>query len=252
MSFNGIIVDDERPARERLKKFIKDYPFIDITAETDNGIKAVHLIDSLNPDLVFLDIQIPGLNGFQVINKIKKSPAFIFVTAYDEYAIQAFEVNAVDYLLKPFSKQRFGISMDRVLSQLNNNTQENTNLQRLINWYIGREDYLTRISFKVKNVYSVINIEEIFFFKLEDGSVYFYAEKRRHRIQGTLNQIEKTVDPAVFFRANRTAIINLSKIRRVLPWGQSRFAVEFDNNERIVISRERGKLFRRKVGIKLR
>jgi len=250
MTLKTIIVDDEQPERERLKMFIREYGNLEVIAEVENGTKAVELINSLKPELVFLDIQIPGLNGFQVIKQINARPAIIFVTAYDEYAIEAFEVNAIDYLLKPYSKQRFKISMERILNEVKNHSQNNTDYRQLTDWYNRKTEYIRRISFKVKNVYNIIDINEILFFKLENGAVYLYTESKKHPVKGTLNGLEKSIDPTVFFRANRISIINLSMIKRVLPWGQNRFAAEFANNERIVISRERGKVFKKKVGLR--
>ncbi len=252
MTLTTVIIDDEKPARDRLKQLLREYPFIDIIGEAENGIQAVEIIDLFKPGLVFLDIQMPGFDGFQVIKRIKTYPNIIFVTAYDDYAIEAFEVNAVDYLLKPFSKQRLRISLNRIFNRINKNEGENNDLKRLIDWYNRKTDYLTRISFKVKNVYRILDVEEIFFFKLENGMVYLYGDNIRHQIEGSLGQLEKNIDPSLFFRANRNSIINIKKIQRILPWGQNRFAVEFPNNERIVISRDRGKLFKVKVGLRLK
>ncbi len=253
MKITSVIVDDEKPARERLRKFLLDYPFVEVVGEADNGFEAVKLIESVNPNLVFLDIQMPGLDGFKVIEKIGKEYVFIFVTAYDEYAIKAFEVNAIDYLLKPFSKQRFKVSMDRAIAQLNKNGKgKKEDLIRLLDWFKNKNEFLSRISVKLGNVYSIVEVSEIYFFRLEMGIVFAYIGMNRYEITASLAQLEVSLDPSVFFRANRNTIVNLSMIKRVLPWGINRFAIEFENNERIVVSRERGKLFKLKIGLKFR
>ncbi len=203
MGFKTLVIDDEKLSRNRILKLLSDYDDIEVLGEVDNGTDAVDSIDSLLPDLVFLDIQMPGLTGFQVLEKIKHHPVIVFITAYDEYAVKAFEVNAVDYLLKPLSRERFSKALEKALFLIgDNDDSEAGRIDSLLDYLHCREQYLERITFKDKYQYVVADVNEIDFFRTEDSLVFLYLNGRKHMIDFTLNSLEEQLDPSLFFQGS--------------------------------------------------
>jgi two-component system, LytTR family, response regulator len=249
MILSTVIIDDEAPARLRLHNFLSDFKEIKITGEAENGGEAISLIDRKKPDLIFLDVQMPVANGFQVIEKIKHKPAVIFVTAYDCYAIKAFEFNAVDYLLKPYTKKRLKNSVDRIISSIQLNENREKKLVKLLEHLKTKESYTERISVKDRYVYKIFNVHIIDFFRIENGLVFLYCGEEKYMLDTPLSQLAEKLDPSVFFRAHRNTIVNISRIKNVIPWGRGRYMLEFCCDNHIEVSRNRIKDFKRIIGL---
>ncbi|MFT4156108.1 LytR/AlgR family response regulator transcription factor [Parafilimonas sp.] len=232
MSLKAIIVDDERLARAELKKLLQAYPDIDIVDEAANAEEGVEKIESQNPDIVFLDIQMPGKTGFDMLSDLEKAPHVIFTTAYDEYALKAFEVNALDYLLKPIEPRRLAdavhklhdeISKERIGINGNNNRGPLTEADQVF-VKDGERCWFVKLN-EIRLFESVGNYAKVFF-----GS-------NKPLILKSLNSLEERLDDRVFFRANRKHIINLRWIEKIEPYFNGGLLVELKGGEKIEVSR---------------
>jgi two-component system LytT family response regulator len=231
MPIKAIIIDDERLARNELKKLLEQYPDITIIDEASNVDEAIEKIDLSRPDLIFLDIQMPGKTGFDLLAEIEKSPRVIFTTAYDEFALKAFEVNALDYILKPIDPKRLADAIQKLQTEI---ALEQASLMGV------RRGPLT----EVDQVF-VKDGERCWFVKLADirlfesvgnyAKVYFSTNKPL--ILKSLNALEERLDDRVFFRANRKHIINLHWIEKIEPYFNGGLLVELKGGEKIEISR---------------
>ncbi len=251
MKIKAIIVEDEEPARELLKRNLSKYDFIEVIDEAVNGREAVLKVDSKKPDLIFLDIEIPVFNGIEVLERLVHKPAVVFITAYDDYAIKAFEVNAFDYLLKPYSEERLARTIEKVYSGLKRNDSNGRDYSQLIRYYREGKKYLDRLTIRNKFEYKVFNVDSIDFFRAEDKLVFMYIGNVKYLVDIPLSRLEERLNPEHFFRVHRNAIVNLDKIERILPWGRGKYVVQFASGERIRISRERVQEFKILMGLKL-
>ncbi len=223
-----IIVDDERLAREELKSLLLNYPAIEIIGEYKNALEAREAILSSKPDLLFMDIQMPGENGLELVRSIKNPPRTVFVTAYDEYATKAFEVNAYDYLMKPIDPDRLEEVYNRLIeeNQTPISVQNNSILKE-------GESVLVRDGDKVW----FIKLEEIRYFESEGNYVKVHFEKFRPLILRSLNSLEDRLDPKLFFRVNRKFIVNLNQIVKIENWFNGGLQVELKCGTKLEISR---------------
>lgn len=247
----AVLADDEQPARGRLESFLRDYDEIELVGMAADGEEAVQRVNSLSPDVLFLDIQMPKGNGFEVIKQLSCDPIIIFITAYDEYAIEAFRVHALDYLLKPFSKNRFSSTVEHIKKIMRAPAEYQDRTRRALEEIASAGEYLDRISVKDKYSYSIIPVRDIQCIKTCDGLVFIQLEDCEYQTDISLNQYEKRLDPLFFIRIHRTSIVNLDKIVRIQPWGQSRFAAVLENGTSLQISRDKLQSFKTKVGLKL-
>ena len=238
-----LIADDEKPARDRLKLALVAMKDIQIVGEAVNGSHAVELIRELKPELVFMDVQMPVMDGFEALQLCKERPFVIFTTAYDEYALRAFEVHAVDYLLKPYSKERLRAAIEHTLERFGNTA----GTERLISEYRNSHPYWTRMSIRDGRTFKIIPVELVDFFKAEDGLVFWVENAQRKVVDETLNELEANLDPSQFLRIHRNAIANIAKIVRVLPLGRGRFAAGFSGGEQLEVGRSRMEAFRRSM-----
>jgi two-component system LytT family response regulator len=223
-----IIVDDERLAREELKSLLEKYKDLEIIGECKNAMEAKALIEKENPDLVFMDIQMPGENGLELLKQLKNPPRTIFVTAYDEYATQAFEVNAFDYLLKPIDPDRLADVFDKILEE----NQEPLSVKEA-KVLKGEDKVLIKDGDKVW----FIPLKEIRYFESEGNYVKVHFEKFRPLILRSLNSLENRVDDSLFFRANRKYIVNLNHIVNIENWFNGGLQIELSCGTKIEISR---------------
>ncbi|MFH2113535.1 MAG: LytTR family DNA-binding domain-containing protein [Spirochaetota bacterium] len=246
-----ILADDEQPSRERLRLALAGYPGIEIIAEAANGAQALELIRSLRPQLVFLDIQMPLMTGLEVLRQLKARPSVIFITAYDEYALRAFEVHALDYLLKPFSKERLYDALDHAIGNLGRNADGDTNakVDRLVEDHIRREPYISRLSIKQGRAYRVLPVRQVDFLKAEDGLVFWVEGQDRHLVDETLVDLETRLDPAQFMRVHRNALVNIDAISRVIALGRGRLTAEFLSGQRVDIGRSHQDAFRKAMSL---
>ena len=224
---SAVIVDDENLARRILCEYLKDFPEVEVAAECANGFEAVKAVSELKPQLLFLDIQMPKLSGFEVLELIDHDPAIIFVTAYDEYALRAFEVHAVDYLLKPFSKERLGEAVDRAKERLNR--EESSPLPKLIAESRKASSPLERILVRDGSKVHVIAARKIDYLEAQDDYVCIKCEGKEFLKQETLGGLEKNLDPRQFVRIHRSYILNLDRLEKLeLHTKDSRMAVLSD------------------------
>ena len=240
----AIIIDDERLARAELKKLLQDYPEVEVVDEAANADEGIGKIDTLQPDLVFLDIQMPGKTGFDMLAELERAPHVIFTTAYDEYALKAFEVNALDYLLKPIEPKRLADAMQKLHIA---ETKEN---------HIVPENFNQSILTEADQVF-VKDGERCWFVKLSDirlfesvgnyAKVFFGANKPL--ILKSLNALEERLDPKTFFRANRKHIVNLRMIEKIEPYFNGGLLLELKGGEKIEVSRRQTVKFKEMMSL---
>ena len=247
-----VVADDEQPARSRMEKFLSEYPDFDIVALAETGEQTVEAVNRLRPDALFLDIQMPKGSGFEALVRMNEKPVVIFTTAFDEYAIEAFDVHAVDYLLKPFSKVRFGRTVALIRKLVTDPVEHLRSVEAALQSLAGTDNsYLDRISVKKGHVYVVVPVETVDCIKTRDGLVFVQIANAEYQTDTTLGQFEKNLDPRRFMRIHRKAIVNLEKVSEIAPWGQGRYAVKLQGGCSLHISRDKIKEFRRRVGMRM-
>ncbi len=231
----AVIVDDEELARRVLREYLSTHTEIEVVAECANGFEAVKAVTELEPDVLFLDIQMPKLNGFEVLELIDKKLAVIFVTAYDEYALKAFEVHAVDYLLKPFSKERFAEALAHAKGRLVR--QDAPALARLASDGQERDKPLERILVRDGSKVHIVPAEKVDYIEAQDDYVEIRTEGKKLLKQGTLSTLQEQLDPRRFIRIHRSFILNIDRLSKIEPYAKdSRVAVLTDGT-RLQVSR---------------
>ncbi len=241
-----IIIDDERLAREELKSLLKKFPDLEVIDEAKNPEEGIAKIKELNPDLIFLDIQMPGMNGFEMLQKLDEIPKVIFVTAYDEYAIKAFEVNALDYILKPVDPERLKEAILKVQQP-----EEEFSTKLTLNDQV-RENILRagdRIFIKDGEKCWFVDINDIRMFESDGNYVKVYFDRFRPLILRSLNSLEDRLDPKCFFRANRKFIINLNWITGIENWFNGGLQVTLKDGEKVEISRRQAIKFKEQMSL---
>jgi two-component system LytT family response regulator/two-component system response regulator LytT len=221
MPVRVLVADDERLARDELCFLLASFPEIEIVGQAANGVQAVALARELSPDLLFLDIQMPGLDGFQVVRELMEDeelPQIVFVTAYDQYAIKAFEVNAIDYLLKPVDKARLRQAVGRAVKRKSEGEPIEAQLERLL-LALERGPRPKRVVVKVGERFLLVDASDIIYANVEGGVVTLVTD----RVTGTSNlrtleELAAVLDPGTFWRVHRSFIVNLERIQEVIPW----------------------------------
>ncbi|MCA0365260.1 MAG: response regulator [Bacteroidetes bacterium] len=222
-----IIIDDERLARNELKRLLEDFPKIQVVAEAANADEAIELIDEHQPDLLFLDIQMPGKNGFELLEIIEdRVPEVIFTTAYDEYALKAFEYNALDYLMKPIDSGRLAEAIAKVEEELKRTSQLNSDPGRT---YLTESD---QVFVKDGEKCWFVKLGKVRLFESMGNYVRLHFEDQKPMILKSLNSLEERLDPKSFFRANRKHIINLQWVEKIEPWFSGGLLVTIKNGEK--------------------
>ncbi|MFN8430865.1 MAG: response regulator [Spirosomataceae bacterium] len=222
-----IIIDDERLARNELKRLLEDFPKIQVVAEAANADEAIELIDEHQPDLLFLDIQMPGKNGFELLEIIEdRVPEVIFTTAYDEYALKAFEYNALDYLMKPIDSGRLAEAIAKVEEELKRTSQLNSDPGRT---YLTESD---QVFVKDGEKCWFVRLGKVRLFESMGNYVRLHFEDQKPMILKSLNSLEERLDPKSFFRANRKHIINLQWVEKIEPWFSGGLLVTIKSGEK--------------------
>ena len=238
---NPLIVDDEPLARDRIKRFLRDEEGIRLIGECKNGVEAIESIGREKPDLVFLDIQMPEKNGFDVIKSLdaKDLPTIIFVTAYDQYALHAFEVHALDYLLKPFNRERIKRAVARAREHLDHKRMGNIDerLNALIADIRGERKYLDRLVVKAVGRVFFLKTDEIDWIEAAGNYVKLHVGREAHMIRETMNGIESKLDPAKFLRIHRSTVVNIDRIKELHPMFSGDYAVILRNGTELALSR---------------
>lgn len=236
----AIIIDDETLARELLKEYITEMPDIQVIAECSDGFSGLKAIQELDPDLIFLDIQMPKLTGFEMLEVLDKKPEIIFCTAFDQYAIKAFEMNAIDYLLKPFSKERFGEAVEKAVNRLKipgGDTLNSVRMEDVKKQIEESVSILNRLVVKNRNSIVVIPVHQIHYMEAQDDYVMIYCNGAHYLKQKTLSFYEKHLDPAEFVRVHRSYLLNLSHIAKIEPYEKSSYIVILKSGEKVPVSR---------------
>lgn len=245
----AIIVEDEEPARNLLKAYLKKRDDIELLTECENGFEGIKAIGEYQPDLIFLDIQMPKLNGFEMLELLDNYPEIIFTTAYDQFAIRAFELNAVDYLMKPFSQERFNQAVDKVIARLKTKKEQTPGLEQLKQQVKEESTPSSRIFVKTGNHIDVIPIEDILYIQAQDDYVELHTSAGKFLKNETMNNMEKILPEQLFSRVHRSSIINLSRIHKLEKYGKESFLVILENGEKVTVSKSRVKQLKEQLGI---
>jgi two-component system response regulator LytT len=253
MPINTIIVDDEKPAREELAFLLKAFPEVNIIGQGKNGVEAVALIKEHSPDLVFLDVQMPGLDGFGVLKKLverkMKMPHVVFATAFDQYAVQAFDVNAVDYVLKPFDKARISKAIQRAKKMLDTQTSTTERLEQLVSQLGAAKSTPQKVKVLVQSQQRLllVNAEDVIFATFVGGSISVVTRD----VEGssnyrTLEELNATLDSESFWRPHRSFLVNTQHIKEVVPWFNSTFILKMNDKKstEVPVSRVQAKRLR--------
>ncbi len=252
MAFSTIIVDDEKLAREELSFLLRAFPEVSLVATGQNGLDAVKLVRQHQPDLLFLDAQMPGLDGFGAVRMLESKrlplPHLVFATAYDQYALQAFEVNAVDYLLKPFDHDRLAKTMEKIRRQMAAGGSMEGKIDRVLQMLDARKGpAATKVLMKAAGRQFLLDPQEIVFAKIEDGVIVIATRQiEGHSTYHTIEELQATLDEAVFWRAHRSYLVNLNHIKEVVPWFNSSFQLRMGdkNHTEVPVSRNQSRRLR--------
>lgn len=243
----AIIIDDERLARTELRKLLQDYPEIEIVDEASNAEEGIQKIEDYNPDLIFLDIQMPGKTGFDMLSELEHSPQVIFTTAYDEYALKAFEVNALDYLLKPVEPRRLADAIDKLKRTTYNEPLEKTNYNSSEPGNILGEN--SQVFVKDGERCWFVKLSEVRLFESVGNYAKVFFGGNKPLILKSLNALEERLDDKVFFRANRKHIVNLRMIDKIEPYFNGGLLLELKGGEKIEVSRRQTVKFKEMMSL---
>jgi two-component system response regulator LytT len=224
MSLRAIVVDDEQLAREELCYMLEQLGNVEVVAQAGNGLEAVGIVERFGPDVVFLDVQMPGLSGFEVAHRLIQngsSPNIIFVTAFDKYAIEAFEVNAVDYLLKPVDGTRLERALDKARKRVAapKDLPLNDQVERIVQLMSERQSKRERVAVKVGERFLLVQADEIIYASLTDDSINIVTSQLAGTSNfRTLDELQSRLDPSVFWRVHRSHLVNINKVKEIVPW----------------------------------
>lgn len=229
--YKAIIIDDEKLGRELIKSYLSDHPEFTSEAECSDGFEGLKAIREINPDIIFLDIQMPKLSGLEMLELIDPKPFVVLVTAYDEFAVQAFELNALDYLLKPVEKERFDVTIKRFLAEHKNRTPA-----REVRNETGAK--ITRIVLREREKVIIIPLKKILFIEAQDDYVMIHTAEGKHLRKQTMKYFEETLDPDNFIRIHRSFIINIGHISGIELFEKDLYYAVMNNGKKLPCSRQ--------------
>lgn len=238
MELRVILVDDEELARRRLRKLLGKYDDVKIVDEARNGEEAIKKVETIRPDVIFLDIQMPGLDGFDVVRQLTVKPFIVFATAYDEYALKAFEENSIDYLLKPVEQKRLDATMEKLRRLFDaSNLKLSENVERLLSQIVSHP--LKRMQVKTGDKIFLIDVNDVVYFEAKDKYTFLHTMDQEHIIDFTLAELEAKLEGASFIRIHRSIIINVNYIRELVKWFGGKYKVKLKdkNGTELVVSR---------------
>jgi two-component system LytT family response regulator len=238
-TFRTLIIDDERLAREEVRRALKSYPEFEIAGEANHAEAAIDLIEKEQPDIIFLDIHMPGKSGFDLLEELTSVPEVVFTTAYDQYAVQAFEVNALDYLVKPLREERFARTIEKVRNELEKRERE-----RKVPLASHQKIFIK----DGEKVY-FIALKEIRLIESLENYARLYFGNEKAMIKRSLNQLEEKLDPTLFFRANRSQIINTAYIREIHPYFNNKLRLVLTTGETVDLSDRQSVKFKKRNGL---
>ncbi|MGO1070355.1 LytR/AlgR family response regulator transcription factor [Lysobacter sp. CA199] len=249
MKLTALVVDDEPIARHAIVRLLRDDPQIELLGECGDGDSAVIAIRERSPDLVFLDIQMPAMTGLDVVAAIgaARMPATVFVTAYEQYAVRAFEANAVDYLVKPFGRERFADTLRRAKTRVSASGDDGSNARilRALEALRQREDYLDRLPVRSGEQVSFIQVDDIVWIKASRNTVQVHLADRVHELRETMAWLGERLDPRRFARIHRSAIVNIRRVKTIHPWFNGHHVVTMDTGQQLRMSRYQHQAFLR-------
>ena len=231
------IIDDESLARQLIKKYLSYHTNIEVISECSNGFDAIKNINEEKPDLIFLDIQMPKINGFEMLELLENPPVIIFTTAYDQYALKAFEVNAVDYLLKPFSQERFDEALTKAFRYLENKPMQENKLSALVKLNDQRKDFLERIVVKDGQNISIIPLEKIRWIEAQDDYVMIHTHQKKYLKQKTMKYCEEHLNPKDFIRIHRSFIAAVKEVKKIEPVEKESYQIVLEDKITLPLSR---------------
>ncbi len=231
-----IIIDDEKLAQDIIKNYLAEED-VEICAVCNNGFEGIKAISEHNPDLIFLDIQMPKINGFEMLELIESPPKIIFSTAFDQYAIKAFEINAVDYLLKPFSKDRFLEAFNRAVKLINSQSQSGAEVKELLDTLDNSEEKLNRIVIKSDSKITVVPVEKIHYLEAQDDYVRIVTDSGKFLKKKTMKFYETRLDMQKFIRIHRSFIVNINLLKQVDLMGKESYQLTLTTGEVLPVSK---------------
>ncbi|MFO7891955.1 MAG: LytTR family DNA-binding domain-containing protein [bacterium] len=243
----ALIIDDEKLACTRLRRMLKKYDQIEISGEAYNGKEALELIKKISPDVIFLDIKMPLLSGFEMLQRLKKPPAVIFTTAFDQYALQAFEENAVDYLVKPVSEEKLDRAVTKLFKLLGDDIVQLVDWKQLLVSIRKKEDAIKRFSVRTGDRMLIVPVEDVIYFKAKDKYTFLHTDKDSHIIPFTLRKLEDQLEQKYFIRVHRSAIVNIDHIQSIHRWFAGKLKLKMNNGKELIVSQGYVKEFRKKI-----
>src|SRR5215831_12980012 len=239
-----VIVDDESPARRKVRRFLSSEEDFEIVGEAGTGLEAVQVIEQKRPDLVFLDVQMPGLDGFEALGalRMRPLPQVVFITAYDHFALKAFEVHALDYLLKPFDQPRFQKVLDHARLQIQRNDRGGPSdlsekLNRLLEELNNRPKFAERLLINADEKAFLLAVEKIDWIEAARNYVNLHVGRDSYLLRGTIEGLYQKLDPSKFLRANRSQIVNVASIRELHPWFHGEYRIVLNDGTELSWSR---------------
>lgn len=232
-----VIVDDERLARDILKNYIREHDNVELIAECTNGFEGVKSINELKPDLVFLDIQMPKITGFEMLELLETTPQIIFTTAYDQYALKAFEVNATDYLLKPFAYDRFDEALAKAMDKMTDREKSKDAIEKLVNHKDQSDEKLDRVVVKSGQKITVIPVDDLQYLEAQDDYVMLHTKQGSHLKQKTMKYFEEHLNGNSFIRVHRSYIVNLNEIEHLYLQEKETYRALLKSGAKIPVSK---------------
>lgn len=245
MKIRALVVDDEDLARIALRRVLEPERDIEIVGEAANGLEAIEKIGELRPDLVLLDIEMPGFDGFEVVQQLNDPPAIVFVTAYDEYAVRAFEANAIDYLLKPVQPERLARALERVRQRMRSSEHGG----RVKEVARERSGPVRRIAARRGKRIVIVPLREVIRVEIEDKLVFAVTAHDRLLVEKTISELEAILEPSGFLRISRGELVNLEMVKELVPWFSGTWRVKLANGEERDVSRERARQLKEAMGV---
>jgi two-component system, LytTR family, response regulator len=230
----AIIIDDEELARQLIRNYLKDFPGVEIIGECENGFEGIKAITDLKPDLIFLDIQMPKINGFEMLELIENPPEVIFITAHNEFAIQAFEMNAVDYLLKPYSRDRLVAAVTKAKERIQSG-EPLSGIPQLVHQPLSEK--LERIVVKSGTKIKVVPVDKITYLEAEDDYVMIHTDEGKHLKQGTMKYYEDHLDDTRFIRVHRSYIVRIDQVTQLEPYSKENYLLKLKSGVTLKVSR---------------
>ena len=237
----ALIIDDEELGRKIIREYLQSHPDIQVVGECCDANEALEAIEKYKPDLLFLDIQMPEINGFELLEMMEEIPQVIFSTAYDQYALKAFEVNAVDYLLKPYLQERFDLAVNRVKDNIRRKEFDSSKIERLLKSVHPEGKYLERMLVKQSGKIVILNVGDIHWIKALEDYVDLHTSQGSFLVLSSLSKLEEKLNPDQFVRVHRSYIVNLELINEIVPWTNGRMKCIMKDGHEIMLSRSGAK-----------